>query len=143
MAKRLLYSRTSLTNPRRDITQTRMETREIKFRAYIRGEGMMLFPNWQFITDGTNIYILDPHSEESKYIVWNRQFEIMQFTGLKDKNGVEIYEGDVVEFWGGIGLIVYDHHGFAIKWQNELFDPLEENKLIILGNIHEHPNLIP
>jgi len=68
--------------------------------------------------------------------------DIMQYTGLKDKNGTEIYEGDilqrndnsiaVVEFENGMFITKYD----ALMWE------LCENSPIVIGNIYQNPELL-
>jgi uncharacterized phage protein (TIGR01671 family) len=72
---------------------------------------------------------------------------LMQYTGLKDKNGVEIYEGDVVEAKG------YYQDKYIIEWVYdgwEIFDGKdgvvadfdEWEKLEVIGNIYENPELL-
>jgi len=71
---------------------------------------------------------------------------IMQFTGLKDKNGKEIYEGDIVQR----GVITFSRGKFqgtyfdstgdlAEDWEDDLF---QEKNIEVKGNIYENPELL-
>lgn len=74
-------------------------SREIKFRAWDKQDKKM----YSMVNDyfsGRTIWYLNTQECES-------EFEIMQFTGLKDKNGVEIYEKDYVRL-GRNGIFIID-----------------------------------
>ena len=71
------------------------------------------------------------------------EVEIMQSTGLKDLNGVEIFEGDIVQYRDGeysyLGIVKRDCYQFFIDVSNT-FDGT--SSLEIIGNIHENPELL-
>ena len=83
-----------------------------------------------------------------------RDFTFMQSTGLKDKNGVEIFEGDIVKpvsFARWIGVVKYssenaayildDHNNEFIRNENVYLSQFNEG-LEIIGNIYEKPELM-
>ena|SRR3712207_4790751 len=100
-------------------------------------------------------YISIGYKESPSTISFDHEMILMQSTGLKDKNGTEIYEGDVVKniSTGSIGVVVWDIYkvGFMrkVKQKKEtsLFDyfslySINGNNMEVIGNIYENMELL-
>lgn len=128
--------------------------REIKFRFVVNGR-LKYSPNRNFslVFDDQGIKILQFH--RGAIIAEHIPKEVMQYTGLKDKNGKEIYEGDILFTnddpgecrEAAVNVIVEYNDEFA-KW--EIFNkdfrldlgyyPFDE--IEVIGNIYENPELL-
>ena len=127
---------------------------KIKFKVWDK-KNKIMFPNknylvdfsmnlkgeWEIIREGVLGY-----KENEK----QNDFIFRQFTGLKDKNGKEIYKGDIVEFIYKVG----DKIRCQVKWNKELckfqligkdftLDLIKSNSgYEVIGNIYKNPELM-
>ena len=69
------------------------------------------------------------------------RLDVMQYTGLKDKNGVEIYEGDYISDGLFIGVVEWGASGWMIGDQ-DLWTYIDEDRYGVIGNIYENPELL-
>lgn len=140
--------------------------RSIKFRVWDKKEKRMYGVCSLFFDFEKIIYAVDGYSEENlKDGSWRAKqindFELMQYTGLKDKNGVGVFEGDIVAIGepkvkkkancevvfknGCFGIMAvwidekkYNKFVALNTYCNDIF----KNCIEIIGNIYEDPELI-
>jgi len=134
-------------------------SREIKFRAWDkRHNAFARFFSMTQHADGS-FGIDEIHGKNwNNYTECDENVELMQFTGLKDKNGKGIYEGDILKIFGSVATddpaygfyeptsIVSFKDGY-FGWGKEhngtySFDPFSNEEIEVIGNIYENPELI-
>lgn len=132
--------------------------REIKFRCWDTDEKKMVYPPFRMD------FVKDEHIEITKYnsdddviesgcsgcSCWGGGLTLLQSTGLKDKNGVEIYEGDIIQCLPPRKFyreVVYHEDRFKMinPTSNHPF-PLaavitSHPNAVVAGNIYENPEL--
>lgn len=125
--------------------------REIKFRAWHKTEKKM-YEVFGIDFDSKEICIhRDPNFYECDGWIDFKHIELMQYTGLKDKNGKEIYEGDIVDLenWKGVQQICFidgafclaDEHGEYVGDIHYIHHAGVEQAKVI-GSIYENPELV-
>ena len=120
--------------------------REIKFRAWDKDSKEMI-----------PLFNIDfEHNIMNKGSLWKSLYsvELLQYTWLKDKNGKEIYEGDLVEYcieWGYWNndytikrTVEYKewHYNPFIHWHEEFTQKTYPECCEVIGNIYENPELV-
>ena len=118
-------------------------SREIKFRAWDKKEKQMIIPS----------FIKNDEKEDEYYV-------LMQYTGLKDKNDKEIYEGDIVKSHEGyLMTVIWQDNGFKLMfkfkrtYQGESYTETRKDISLngsnderwgceVIGNIYKNPELL-
>lgn len=112
--------------------------RTIKFRAW---NGREMF-NVDVLAISPCTWDCPDYGKRGVSLAYQPHIKVMQFTGLHDKNGKEIYEGDIVKTYSGeIGEIVFRNGMFQRKINNKWGQDLTYPVLII-GNIYENTELL-
>lgn len=137
--------------------------RELKFRAWDE-MGKIMHYDFQFIRSGTEasdwiVFSSDkqrlsdkPHPFNNPYP--QQQLKIMQYTGKKDKNGREVYEGDILRYMLDTHVNIFVE---PVKWDDELvhWRPFNDqcdydglltvqslSECVIIGNIYQNPEML-
>lgn len=123
-------------------------SREIKFRAWDYDTNTMVYPDSElettFCFDKVGLSVYHNNGQEMS------SFELMQYTGLKDRNGKEIYEGDIIKFTDNYNTDIPEKIG-VVKFNNASFYITDgayscyrwiDINVEVIGNIYENPDLL-
>lgn len=121
--------------------------REIKFRVWRTDDNRMYDTKLPFLiyTDGVVPSIAGNTPMREHPI---SEAVLLQYTALKDKNGVEIYEGDIVREYtgfsdeGGNYPVEYHSNGFWLEGRDNEFGFGDESDMQVIGNIYQNPELL-
>ena len=134
--------------------------KEIKFRAWDKEDKRMIVDKQKFMPlmiTNKGVLKLNPETNYDSWILINEnRLDLMQYTGLKDKEGKEIYEGDIVEglvmFQDNLikvkGVVKFVHGRFVIAEYNcSLYEfsntqGKQSNEITIIGNKYENLKLL-
>lgn len=117
--------------------------RDIKFRGYSGYHKKCYYG-----------YYVKIHNKHYIYNCYGHRFEvdlnsIMQFTGLHDQNGKEIYDGDIVKINNDVMLVSWNDRfsSFCLNKKDWMFshffgEAVESGDCEVIGNIYENPELI-
>lgn len=129
-------------------------SREIKFRAWHMPFGPK-GPMQEMVHGRASHILALAEMSPDEYI---DEYIVEQFTGLKDRNGQDVYEGDILAWHSNIyrkhdwaGFVLYRGAGFAVQESDKSYSSPEwldcacrkdDNIVEVIGNIHKNPELL-
>lgn len=134
------------------------EMREIKFRAWDKERKEIMYDVF-WINFSNPMVVACSVEKYSRYLDCPEECELMQYTGLKDKNGKEIYDGDIVKYSYKSNLCsdgdiesyfkIGFYNGSFLQSNLANIDNAEQydlwydwDELEVIGNIYENPELV-
>lgn len=124
-----------------------------KFRAWHKELGRMMLIEimyfFFFDNELEELELNDPVMNDH-ISVYPNEIELMQSTGLKDKNGKEIFEGDILKNNKYITSVFYERGAYCVKFCRttnttvtmNVISFIEKYKTKVIGNIYENPELL-
>lgn len=122
--------------------------REILFRAKREDNGEWAYGYYVCLPDVAGsvsmLHVPAGNPDESNKTYYVKKSTVGQFTGLTDKNGTKIFEGDIVEYEGKRYSINYLPHyaRFSAVKPNTVFCVFAYQRGEVIGNIYDSPELI-
>ena len=122
-----------------------------KFRAYDSGSLSRMYQPDEVMVGNGDIWIIDEDSAAGEWIV-NNDIHLMQSTGLFDRNGQEIFEGDIVDYKGRKAIIKWhgSYASFIYRFVDEMQERVSEweplflayHHFEIIGNVYENKEFL-
>jgi uncharacterized phage protein (TIGR01671 family) len=122
--------------------------RDLEFRAWHKTREKMYIVMNLTRPEQNPFTLVRESIDGTSEVVLTADLEIMQYTGLKDKNGVKIYENELIKYLGDffVGRVGYDEKSASYLLMNlggsRLFSEYLSEGYVSVGNIHENPDMI-